>query len=248
MKTTAILSLLLLLASCLQSPTPEAEKGATSNPGTTTGGTSTGGTSGGSSGGTSGGTTGGGTPIQTLTVARLRVKNFNQYNLSLEKLTGVSRRTQSTLFDTLIASLPADNEIEGMTPFNLIAMTRLADGYCKAFIERESTAGAPSPSLVNKLNPMSVTYTRNFLFSRFLDYPVIATDPELDPVDADDLVTYAALITQVDSILDRSAMVMDNGQPVVLFPNTPVSLDGGRALAGAACVAILASPYVTLLE
>jgi hypothetical protein len=193
MKIAPFLILLLPLASCVSTQAPDVNE---------------------SSAGT-------GQKVQTVTVPMVRVKNYNQYNMTLEKLTGLGRANYNVLFESLKGSLPADNEIEGLTGFNLIAMTRLADAYCTDFINRETTLG-----LNGDLNPMIVADVRDFLFSRFLD---------AEPGDR----SFDSLRIEVDNVLSNQGG---------LFPGVVPGLNGSKTLAVAACVTILASPYITLLE
>lgn len=211
MKIYLLLTSLFLFCACVaETPVPEAATGQTSGPAT---GNTTGSTSG----------SGGGVP-QALTPAVVRVKNYNQYNQSLEKLTKLSRAKYNTLFEELKGSLPADNDIGGLTSFNLIAMTRLADAYCKDWVNREETAG-----LSGKLLPLKPIEVRDFLFASFLD------------VDKDE--KFASLKTEIDNVLAN-----DDGVGGDLFPGYTNTLASNKNITVAACVAILASPYITLLE
>lgn len=205
MKTYLLLTSLFIFCACVQeAPKPEASAGGSAN----------------TSGSGSGSGTGTGT-TEALTPAVVRVKNYNQYNQSLEKLTKVSRADHNVLFEELKGSLPADNDIGGLTAFNLIAMTRLADAYCKDYIEREK-----SVSLANKLSPYKPVEVRDTLMNSFLD------------VDKDE--KFMSLKTEVDNVLANN-----DGKGGELFPGT---LDTPENMAISACVAILASPYITLLE
>jgi hypothetical protein len=209
MKTYLLLTSLFIFSACVQETTkPQAEAGGSSN--TTSGGTS--------------GAGGGTTITQGLTPAIVRVKNYNQYNQSLEKLTGLSRAKYNTLFEELKGSLPADNDIGGLTSFNLIAMTRLSDAYCKDWVDREETLG-----LNGKLNPLKPIDVREFLINTFLD------------VDKDE--KFASLRTEVDNVLSN-----DDGSGGDLFPGYANNLASNKNITIAACVSILASPYITLLE
>lgn len=163
--------------------------------------------------------------IASLSVPKIRIKNYNQYNMSLEKLTGINRSNHNELFESIKGSLPADNEIEALTPFNLIAMTRLADAYCTDFVERETTTG-----LAADINPLIVTDVRDFLFSRFLDVEPGST-------------RFESLKVEVENVLRNR-----DGSNNVIFPGALNNLAGNKSLVVGACVTILASPYITLLE
>lgn len=200
MKTKLLLSVMFVLVSCVQSPGPVTSDGSLGKAGESVAG-----------------------PI-TMTAPVVRVKNYNQYNMTLEKLTGLSRAKYNDLFEALKGSLPADNDIGGLTSFNLIAMTRLSDAYCLDFVTKEAPLGLSAP-----LSTFDEDAIRDFLMNRFLD------------VKDDD--NFASLKSSVDSVLAN-----DDGSGQSLFPNVPNTLAGHKQLTVAACVAILASPYVTLLE
>ena len=204
-----LLVMLLVVSSC-NAPQNTAATGDEGNASSTSGGSS------------------GGAAIQTLTAPQIRVKNYNQYNMTLEKLTGQSRSKYYDLFEALKGSLPADNEIEGLTPFNLIAMTRLADAYCKDYVEQESVVGK---SLYSDLTPNLIELDiRDTLFAKFLD---------AKPTDT----TFDSLRDEVENVLNNS-----DGQGGTLLPGAANNFTGYKSLTVAACVTILASPYITLLE
>jgi hypothetical protein len=173
-----------------------------------------------------GGVIGGGdnSPILVAPSRVLRVKNYNQYNMTLEKLTGISRGTHNELFNSLKGSMPADNEIEAMTPFNLVAMTRLADAYCRSYLY----------DLVKFPNTMFSTFNEEAMIDHLVE-------SFLDNSSDQD---YSTLRVELRNIFANS-----DGLGGVLFPNP----DSNRATANrnysvAACTAVLASPYITLLE
>jgi len=171
------------------------------------------------------GNTGAAVVTQTIQASSLKIKNYNQYNMSLAKLTGLNQSKYNDLFEALKSSLPADNDVNGVTAFNLVAMTRLADAYCKDFIERESTTG-----LKSDLSPLVLGNVRDFLMDKFLD---LSEGEEI----------FASLKVELDNILKN-----DDGTGTQLFPSHTNDLTGNKALASAACVAVLASPYITLLH
>lgn len=220
MKTYVLLTSLIIFSACVQeTPKPITEAN--------TSGETAGSGSGGGTTGTGSGNTGG--TVELLTPAVVRVKNYNQYNQSLEKLTKLSRANYNSLFEELKGSLPADNDIGGLTSFNLIAMTRLADAYCKDWVNREEAAGG---GLNGKLLPLKDIEVRDFILTTFLD------------VDKDE--KFASLRTEVDNVLDNKDGTMAQEE---LFPNhNPANKDSNKNIVVAACVAVLASPYITLLE
>lgn len=167
---------------------------------------------------------GGGGPKPTLVAPTkvVRVRNYNQYNMTLEKLTELDRSKYNVLFNSIKGSMPADNDIGGLTPFNLVAMTRLADAYCFDYINQKVDA-----SLFSSPNEEGVI---ELFIERFLDP---ATDAD-----------YSNLRTELRNVLSNS-----DGLGGVLFPDPGTNATQTRKnLAVAACVAVLASPYITLLE
>jgi hypothetical protein len=161
--------------------------------------------------------------LQTTKVAR--VKNYNQYNMTLEKLTGISRSQFHGTFEEIKGSLPADNEISGMTPFNLISMTRLADGYCSAYVNTK----IPADYFVS--NPEE--RLTDLMMSTFLD-EAPANRPDY----------YQALLTEINNVYNN-----DDGSGNRLFPSPSAnSVQAYKDYSVAACVLILTSPYITLLE
>jgi hypothetical protein len=157
----------------------------------------------------------------------LRVKNYNQYNMTLEKLTGVSRATVgvsgdasrpniAALFDEIKGSMPADNEIAAMTPFNLVSMTRLSDAYCTHYVN-----GLPAGLFTDFSDERMI----NHFFEKFLD-----PSPEN---------TYQTLREELKNVFSN-----DDGTGARLFP-TPGNT---RTISIAACTVVLASPYITLVD
>ncbi|HXH31101.1 MAG TPA: hypothetical protein VNJ01_09840 [Bacteriovoracaceae bacterium] len=206
------LSSFLGLASCVGVEKPVVTPGN----GSTTSGVD-GGADGGADGGTNGGTTG--IDPQALNVKSVRVKNYNQYNTSLEKMTGINRSVHNELFNALKGSLPADNQIAGMTPFNLIAMSRLADAYCTSFVDLKFSK-SEFPATTDEAIAMFI--------ATFLD-TAPASQPEY----------YQALSVEMEKIYDSGTLFPEaDTNPLLKHRNSSI----------AACVVVLASPYVTLLE
>lgn len=88
----------------------------------------------GSAGGSSGGA---GVPSGTAEMDKnIALKTFNQYNMSLSKITGIdpTNATVSTEYGLIKNSLPGEHSASNFTPFNQIAMIRLSGAYCDVFI------------------------------------------------------------------------------------------------------------------
>jgi len=219
MKTSIVLSLFLfLLTSC--NPLQKPEDKATSALG----------------GG--GGTNVGAAPVDEPMAPRLvRVMNYNQYNMTLAKLTGINQSKVSSIFEQIKGSLPADGDISAMTSFNLVAKTRLADFYCGIYINGERDAAGALvaggiPMLPDSLVSVDASI-KNHLLTKFLDY---------DPADPNPI--FDSLTRELDFVLSNS-----DGQGGVLIGATNLSaVQLNRNLSVMACVTVLASSHITLLE
>jgi hypothetical protein len=68
------------------------------------------------------------------------LKTFNQYNMTLSKLTDVDAADPviATEYNLIKNSLPGDHSASGYTPFHQISQTRLAFAYCNSFISNNS--------------------------------------------------------------------------------------------------------------
>lgn len=171
-----------------------------------------------------GGTGGGGSHPPPLMEPRLtKVMSYNQYNMTLSKLTGINSSRASTLFEEIKGSLPADTNIDAMTSFNLVSKTRLADFYCGLYINDFLTSS----------NFTNATNMKNHLLSTFLDYDVVSPNPVFD-----------SLVTEVDNVLGNN-----DGQNGKLIPSLALSAnDMNKNLSIMACVTILASTHITMIE
>lgn len=89
------------------------------------------------------GSSGGGAPA-TSGVAEMEknisMKTFNQYNMSLAKITGIDPTTPSILseYQLIKNSLPGEHSASTFTPFNQVAMIRLSTAYCDVFIMNDA--------------------------------------------------------------------------------------------------------------
>ncbi len=70
----------------------------------------------------------------------LAIKTFNQFNMSLSKLTGIDVSNPSVNGEYLAIrnSLPAGHDPSKFTPFHQVSVTRLAFAYCDSFIDNNS--------------------------------------------------------------------------------------------------------------
>lgn len=171
-----------------------------------------------------GGTGGGGSnPPPSMEPRLTKVMSYNQYNMTLSKLTGINSSRASTLFEEIKGSLPADTNIDAMTSFNLVSKTRLADFYCGLYVN----------DFLTRSNFTNATNMKNHLLSTFLDYDVVSPNPVFD-----------SLVTEVDNVLANN-----DGQNGKLIPSLSLSAnDMNKNLSIMACVTILASTHITMIE
>ena len=170
-----------------------------------------------------GGTGGGGSNPPTSMEPRLtKVMSYNQYNMTLSKLTGINSSRASILFEEIKGSLPADTDIDAMTSFNLVSKTRLADFYCGVYVSDYLA----KTSFSNAIN------MKNHLLSTFLDYDVVSPNPVFD-----------SLVTEVENVLANN-----DGQNGKLIPSSLSTNDMNKNLSIMACVTILASTHITMIE
>jgi len=171
-----------------------------------------------------GGTGGGGSnPPPSMEPRLTKVMSYNQYNMTLSKLTGINSSRASTLFEEIKGSLPADTDIDAMTSFNLVSKTRLADFYCGLYVN----------DFLTRSNFTNATNMKNHLLSTFLDYDVESPNPVFD-----------SLVTEVDNVLANN-----DGQNGKLIPSLSLSAnDMNKNLSIMACVTILASTHITMIE
>ena len=171
-----------------------------------------------------GGTGGGGSnPPPSMEPRLTKVMSYNQYNMTLSKLTGINSSRASTLFEEIKGSLPADTDIDAMTSFNLVSKTRLADFYCGVYVNDYLA----KTSFSNAIN------MKNHLLSTFLDYDVVSPNPVFD-----------SLVTEVDNVLANN-----DGQNGKLIPSNSLSAnDMNKNLSIMAWGTILASTHITMIE
>lgn len=178
----------------------------------------------------------GGSPIgppvvQAMAPRLVRVMNYNQFNMTLAKLTGINQSKVTSVFEQIKGSLPADGDIEGMTSFNLVAKAKLADAYCGIYINGErNMQGTLIAGGVPMLPDSEIPGIKMHLLNKFIDYD--AADP-----------VFESLSAELDNvILNR------DGQGGTLIGAALSASQLNRNLSVMACVAILASSHITLLE
>lgn len=214
MKTPIVLGFLfLLLTSCNPSPKSSSAPAVSADPGTTTTGSS-------------------GGKIEAQIGPVVRVMNYNQFNITLSKLTGINQSKVSSLFNEIKGSMPAEGAIEAMTSFNLVAKSRLADAYCSMYVlgERDPMTDALISGGIPPLADAVIPEIKNHLLTKFLDYD--ASNPAFDNLEA-----------ELDNV-----MANKDGQGGALVSANLTTAQMNRNLGVIACITILASSHITLLE
>ena len=180
----------------------------------------------------SSGGSGGGSLIneaQENKVTGVHIKNFNQINMSLSKLTGISRSNSNVVdvMGQILNQLPASNDLSSFTPFHQISITRLAFTYCEIFIDNDSqfsTIDYGSESSENLTEAMIVRF--------------------LDEAPSDELDKYDVLRQEMISVLDNEDLAASGK----LVDESGVSREQlKRRLSKMACSIILSSSFVTLI-
>jgi hypothetical protein len=153
-------------------------------------------------------------------------KTFNQFNMSLSKLTGVDVGESSVNAEYLLIrnSLPAGHDPSSYTPFHQVAVTRLAFAYCNVFIDDDATFSA--------LNYGALTGAQ--ITTQLLNKFIGARTPT-------NAVYYDGISSELNEVMNNNAGLDDMGTAVgELIPNgTGASLNIN--LTKLACTTLLAS-------
>lgn len=168
---------------------------------------------------------GGGTNPPQMQPRLTKVMSYNQYNMTLSKLTGINSSQANTLFEQIKGSLPSDTNIDAMTSFNLVAKTRLSDFYCGLYVNNKLTGLS--------FDFLSVKNVKNHLMTTFLDYDPSSPNP-----------IFESLSAELDHVLSNN-----DGSGGKLIPaNNLSNLQLNKNLSILACVTILASSHITMIE
>ena len=84
----------------------------------------------------------------------MAVKNFNQYNMTLSKITGISVADPDIIaeYETIVNSLPANHKPSGYSSFHQLSAIRLSYAYCDKFIDANAyMADGTNDAVTNKL-------------------------------------------------------------------------------------------------
>ena len=162
-------------------------------------------------------------------VETVQVKSFNQINMTMAKLTGVSRSEPviTNVISQILNQLPADNKLSGMTPFHQISITRLAFSYCNLFIDNDADFSAINYGSVSDQDLI------DRLEARFLDFAP-AEDPEI----------YDVLRAEIAGVLANAGT--DSTGPLV-EPSSGSVAEVKERLTKMSCTLILSSPFITLI-
>jgi hypothetical protein len=168
------------------------------------------------------------TSVNTV-VETVQVKSFNQINMTMSKLTGVSRAEENirNVVSQVLNQLPADNKLSGMTPFHQISITRLAFSYCNLFVNSDSEF-----SSLNYGN-ISDDAIKDRLINRFLDIAP-ANDPDRYEILSEEILSLLA-----NTGTDSTGPLVDAGSG----SNAEVK----ERLTKMSCTLILSSPFIILI-
>jgi hypothetical protein len=162
----------------------------------------------------------------------IAAKTFNQYNMTLSKLTGVDlgEATVNAEYLAIRNSLPAGHAASSFTPFHQVAVTRLAFAYCDVFIDNDSEF-----SSLDYAN-FSGQQISTLLLNRFVGTK--------NPTNA---VYYDGINSELIGVMSNDAGVDEMGNPIgQLIPNgTGATLN--RNLTKLTCTTLLASSEFSVL-
>jgi len=176
-----------------------------------------------------------GTEAGSTIVSSLALKTFNQYNMTLSKVTGIDASTPaiSTEYGLIKNSLPSDHLASTYTPFHQISQTRLSFAYCSYFIDNNSA------------------------YNSGLDYATISPENAtkkilekfIGPRPEKGFEIYDKFNEVILKIMNNDAGVDANNQSIgKLIPSTTASAaDLKKNLTKLACTAILSSSEFTTL-
>jgi hypothetical protein len=160
------------------------------------------------------------------------LKTFNQYNMTLSKVTGIDAAIPaiSTEYELVKNSLPGDHLATSFTPFHQISETRLSFAYCNNFIDNNLDFKA--------LN--YVTITPESVATKLLE-KFIGVRP------AKEFEIYDKFYETVLKIMNNDAGVDDNNIAIGKLIPTSTGAIAKTNLTKLACTAILSSSEFTTL-
>lgn len=159
-------------------------------------------------------------------------KTFNQYNITLSKLTGIETSDPAVNSEYLAIrnSLPAGHETSSFTPFHQVAVTRLSFAYCDAFIDNDTQFdGLDYANLTG--SQISTLLVNKFVGDRT----------------SENAVMYDAIQSEISAIMNNDAGLDDMGNAIGdLVPNG-TGAGQKRNLTKLGCTALLASAEFSVL-
>jgi len=159
-------------------------------------------------------------------------KTFNQYNMTLSKLTGIEPSDPAVNSEYLAIrnSLPSGHKTSSFTPFHQVAVTRLSFAYCNAFID--------SDSQFDNLDYANLTASQ--LSTHLLNKFVGART-------SDNAVMYDSIDSEITAILSNDGGLDEMSNPIGdLVPNGTGAAQK-RNLTKLGCTALLASAEFSVL-
>lgn len=164
-----------------------------------------------------------------LALVDVGIKNFEQINLTMSKLTGIPTNNGNVLpvYNDIVIQLPTDNNVKNFLPSMQVAITKLATEYCDRLVEVGTLQSTIWPAInVTQTPAQTLTSTNKvLLISQTIDYFFGPIDqPSIDNAKAELLSLYDSLIT---------------GESLTTNATTKKVVKG-------ICTAALSSAYVTL--
>ncbi|MBT7609395.1 MAG: hypothetical protein HN576_06550 [Bacteriovoracaceae bacterium] len=135
----------------------------------------------------------------------IAAKTFNQFNMTLSKLTGIDVGESNVNAEYLLIrnSLPAGHKPSSFTPFHQVAVTRLAFAYCDVFIDDDSQFSSLD---YGTLSPAEITV-------QLLDRLIGIRTPS-------NAAYYDGISSQINEVMNNNAGNDEEGDPIgALIPN-----------------------------
>lgn len=155
----------------------------------------------------------------------VKIKNFNQLNMTFSKLTGIHRGEEviSETMTSILNQLPANNKMSSFNAFQQISIIRLAFEYCNLYVEDNSDF-----STFLATSPTDEQIADRLIFN-FLP-PEMEDNPEQYNVLKDELVSTLKNEASSDDV-------------AVFIENSPTTLK----LTKMSCTLVLSSSFLTLI-
>lgn len=167
----------------------------------------------------------------SLTSSSIKIKNFNQLNMSFSKATGISRG-ESDIVNTMkliLNQLPVEHELDSFSAFQQISIIRLAFSYCNLYIDESS-------DFKKLMESFSDTSIFRESIVDFLIVNLLSAPPEKEPQ------LYDVLRKELLSVLNNKTGLKDIEN--FIDSNNKNSLQ--IKLTKMSCALVLSSPFMTM--